>query len=714
MSRNGPSAWRSDDRDGGSSRYRPPSPGYDSWRPRDERRDRAPRHQGYDSYRAPDPYRASDSYRAHDPYRAPDRAQPYPPQGDFTFRVEKPSGIEPISFTPINQPVFRRERRGHNHARGRNSNRPRWQPPPHPSERALISGQTYGLPEERLHDAAGVAKFRNLDELSDDDEVDMEISSQSSEPEPENPVRKRARTRVNSDSADAVPKWSNPDPYTALPCPDETTRKKKDMVKLIRKARVEETKPNTDAPPEAEDFISFDLTSDEDDDAPQPSQPLQPSTGFPPRPPSRPRADRPPVDTPKAPAAASTSNNDRVAQDRSGPLGSRKRTADDVVKPPDYGQLKKFSMKPSKGLLVPNWQPKKNEEPCPWSTADHSAELNMSVRLHKEIVDFYEFVRPKDFEQRIRDNLVENLKKAMKRDGRNFASAQVHPFGSFMSGLYLPTADMDLVVCSASFMKGGPPTYLGAKSWLYKFQKFLIAQGVADGDSIEVIAHARIPLVKFVDRLTGLKVDVSFENLGGVGAVDTFLAWKAQYPVMPILVTVIKHFLLMRGLNEPVNGGIGGFSVICLVVSMLQVMPQVQSRSMQPKHHLGELLLDFFELYGRHFQYQTNAISLTRPVGYIRKSEVDTFGYKNMGRLSIIDPNNPSNDIAGGSSNTPAILARFHDAYLTLRDRMNEVARHPDKGGILDEILKGDYSSFRMQRAYLKHVHEQNLGPCSD
>lgn len=188
-----------------------------------------------------------------------------------------------------------------------------------------------------------------------------------------------------------------------------------------------------------------------------------------------------------------------------------------------------------------------------------------------------------------------------------------------MSGLYLPTADMDLVVCSASFMKGGPPTYLGAKSWLYKFQKFLVAQGVAASDSIEVIAHARIPLVKFVDRLTGLKVDVSFENLGGVGAVDTFLAWKAQYPVMPILVTVIKHFLLMRGLNEPVNGGIGGFSVICLVVSMLQVMPQVQSRSMKATHHLGELLLDFFELYGRHFQYQTNAISLTRPVGYIRK-----------------------------------------------------------------------------------------------
>lgn len=179
---------------------------------------------------------------------------------------------------------------------------------------------------------------------------------------------------------------------------------------------------------------------------------------------------------------------------------------------------------------------------------------------------------------------------------------------------------MDLVVCSASYMKGGPPTYLGARSWLYKFQKFLIAQHVADSQSIEVIAHARIPLVKFVDRLTGLKVDISFENLGGVDAIDTFLKWKDQYPAMPILVTVIKHFLLMRGLNEPVNGGIGGFTVICLVVSMLQLMPQVQSRSLVPEHHLGEVLLEFFNLYGRNFNYESNAICLKTPrIGYIRK-----------------------------------------------------------------------------------------------
>ncbi|GAB0136376.1 hypothetical protein EsDP_00004677 [Epichloe bromicola] len=667
-----------------SSYDRPPQRS-DNWRPGGGVRNDRDDSYGHRS----DAPRSSGSYR------------PQVPQGDFTFRADKPAGI-------VNQPQNGhksgdrgppRDRRGPPRKPGR-----RWQPPPHPSERALINGATLNVPEERVDDGEGGAKFRDLDDLSDDDVLEMDISSASESGEPS---RKRARTERTVDETEEAPHWSNPDPYTALPCPDETTQKKRDVVKLIRKARLGElAKP--DAPAEAEDFLSFDLTEEEEEEESEEEEiPPPPSEPQPPPPPTGPAAM-----SRHREAAEIAKENGLPAPDRSGPLGSRKRTANDEIKPPDYGQLKKVTTKPSKGTIISKWLAKKNEDSCPWQTYDHSSTHNMAFRLHKEIIDFYEYVRPRDFEQRIRDNLVENLRKAMKRDGRNFASAEVHPFGSFMSGLYLPTADMDLVVCSASYMRAGPPTYLGAKSWLYKFSKFLSMQHVADAGSIEVIAHARIPLVKFVDKLTGLKVDISFENLGGVGAVDTFVSWKKQYPAMPILVTVIKHFLLMRGLNEPVNGGIGGFSVICLVVSMLQLMPAVQSRSIIPEHNLGEMLLEFFELYGRQFHYETNAISLTRPIGYIKKSEVASFTYKNRDRLSIIDPNNPANDISGGSSNTNAIMARFEDAYYALRDRMKEVARNPESGSILDSILRGDYSSFRQQREYLRHVHETTIGPC--
>jgi non-canonical poly(A) RNA polymerase PAPD5/7 len=239
----------------------------------------------------------------------------------------------------------------------------------------------------------------------------------------------------------------------------------------------------------------------------------------------------------------------------------------------------------------------------------------MYHRLHKEIMDFYHYVKPRDFEQFVRVKLVEDLRAQV----RSYISydADVLAFGSFPAGLYLPTADMDLVCVSSKFMRGGDPVF-DRKSSLFKFRDFVLRQGLALDNKIEVIAKAKVPLVKYVDKLTGLKVDISFENDTGLIANKTFQDWKKEFPAMPIIVSFIKHLLAMRGLNEPVNGGIGGFSVICLVVSLLQNMPQVQSGNMVPEHNLGEILMEFFDLYGNHFNMETTAISL-KPAGYVSK-----------------------------------------------------------------------------------------------
>jgi non-canonical poly(A) RNA polymerase PAPD5/7 len=230
-------------------------------------------------------------------------------------------------------------------------------------------------------------------------------------------------------------------------------------------------------------------------------------------------------------------------------------------------------------------------------------------------MDFYCYVKPRDFEQFIRTKVVEELRAKVRQ---NFAKdADIRTFGSFPAGLYLPTADMDLVCVSDEYMKGGRPRF-GTKSAIHKFAAFLDRQNLALPGSKELILGAKVPLVKYVDRLTGLKIDISFENNTGLVANKTFQNWKHEFPAMPIRVTLIKHLLAMRGLNEPVNGGIGGFSVTCLVVSLLQNMPQVQSRSMVPEHHLGEILMEFLDLYGNQFNTQTTAVQFDPP-GYVSK-----------------------------------------------------------------------------------------------
>ena len=237
-----------------------------------------------------------------------------------------------------------------------------------------------------------------------------------------------------------------------------------------------------------------------------------------------------------------------------------------------------------------------------------------SHRLHKEIMDFYYYVKPTEFEDSVRSDVVSRLHASVKQ---RWNDANIHPFGSFVAGLYLPTADMDLVFVSDSYLSGKSGIY-NTKKALWKFHDYLISEGIPVTGSVEVIAKAKVPLVKYVDRRTGLRIDVSFENDTGLIANKTFNDWKIRYPAMPILVTIIKQFFAMRGLNEPVNGGIGGFSATCLVTSLLQLLPQVQSGNMIAEHHLGEILMEFLDLYGNEFNAVTTAIQFDPP-GYVPK-----------------------------------------------------------------------------------------------
>ena len=110
-----------------------------------------------------------------------------------------------------------------------------------------------------------------------------ESSSENEESDLDRPRKRRAVEPVVALAVDK-PKWSNPDPYTALPPPDETQVKRPDFVKLIRKARVSATAADPlvggDAVTTNDDFISFgaDDNDFEDENAPPENAPTGPKT----------------------------------------------------------------------------------------------------------------------------------------------------------------------------------------------------------------------------------------------------------------------------------------------------------------------------------------------------------------------------------------------------------------------------------------------------
>ena len=426
-----------------------------------------------------------------------------------------------------------------------------------------------------------------------------------------------------------------------------------------------------------------------------------------------------------------------------GALGNRKRTRDDEIKGEKVRSRKKTGFGQANGSVLPEWVPGQATDPVPWLRRSDTITANAGFRsvlprivlqkgltngcrLHKEICDFYEFVRPRKFEQTVRQELLIRLQHVLIS---HIPNCKVHSFGSFAAGLYLPNADMDVVVISNSFRSLGQKVVCQTKKQLFRLGDFIKSSGIAREGTMEVIIGAKVPLVKFVDRITAIKVDVSFENNTGVIANDTFALWKKQFPAMPLLVTIIKQFLMMRGMNEVQHGGLGGFSVTCLVTSLLQNMPRVQSGELIPEQNLGEILIEFLDFYGHQLDTTRTGITMDPP-GYFDKvcdnmctvQYLLTFrlqiAYQHLNfrgsvyqsnkadRLSIIDPNKPDNDISGGSKNVMQIFHRFARAHLEILNAM----KSPNRPSLLDWSLGGNYESFIWQRDHLRRLYRERWG----
>lgn len=233
--------------------------------------------------------------------------------------------------------------------------------------------------------------------------------------------------------------------------------------------------------------------------------------------------------------------------------------------------------------------------------------------LHKEVIDFFDWVKPQEYEREVRADVLKRLSLAFNR----IEPGELKAFGSYAAGLYLPVGDMDLVYLTRQFnpklvAKNGLPPKPGRRL-LERFAALLRNRGIAKPGSILLIAHAKVPIVKFVDARSGVRVDLSFNNDSGLIANETVQGWKVLYPAMPVIVAIIKQFLMIRGLNDVASGGLGGFSIICLVTSFIQHLPKSGSTA-----NLGQMLVEFFNLYANIHDRETVAIRLDPP-GYIDK-----------------------------------------------------------------------------------------------
>jgi non-canonical poly(A) RNA polymerase PAPD5/7 len=90
-------------------------------------------------------------------------------------------------------------------------------------------------------------------------------------------------------------------------------------------------------------------------------------------------------------------------------------------------------------------------------------------------------------------------------------------------------------------------------------------------DTVAIIAKARVPIIKFVTNVGKLNVDISLNQVNGIAAGKIVNQYLDMLPGARQMILVVKAFLSQRSMNEVYTGGLGSYSVICLVISFLQV-----------------------------------------------------------------------------------------------------------------------------------------------
>jgi len=290
----------------------------------------------------------------------------------------------------------------------------------------------------------------------------------------------------------------------------------------------------------------------------------------------------------------------------------------------------------------------KSEGVSPWKTYEKYPDNVYG--LHLEIQDFYNYISPLPQEECMRNDVVQRITNLITTI---WPAAKVEVFGSFRTNLYLPTSDIDLAVFG---------------KWeslpLYTLEKALISKDLAEAATIKVLDKATVPIIKLTDKKSKIRVDISFNTETSVKSAEMVKAYIKEFKILPYLFLTLKHFLFQRDLNEVFTGGISSYCLMLLTVSFLQLHPRVDVRK-EKDVNLGVLLMEFFELYGRNFNYQKIGVKIKNGGCYVSKDEVakELTNGEYPALLCIEDPVTLACDIGRSSYGILRVKEAFEYAF---------------------------------------------------
>lgn len=291
----------------------------------------------------------------------------------------------------------------------------------------------------------------------------------------------------------------------------------------------------------------------------------------------------------------------------------------------------------------------KTDGTVPW-LKEVTLHPELPLQFSREVVEYARYYSPSRSEVNKRELALRRLESLVRG---TWPDASLQVYGSYATGFYLPEADIDVSLSSKSLASRR------LQSEMYRFRQRLLKSRV--GSHVEVVTRARVPIIKYVDFVSSIPIDISFGQGNGAVGVSTVKAWLTEDPALKILVMVVRQFLRIRQLNEVVRGGIGGFATVCMVRAFLRQHPFAKNHA-SALRNVGALLLDFFDYYGNRFDNTRYAVISTGS----GTPELISPPLLNQ-RIRIVDPNDNQNDVSKASFNYITVKKWFSKAAELLK-----------------------------------------------
>ncbi|DAZ93794.1 TPA: hypothetical protein N0F65_009916 [Lagenidium giganteum] len=214
-------------------------------------------------------------------------------------------------------------------------------------------------------------------------------------------------------------------------------------------------------------------------------------------------------------------------------------------------------------FLAPNAARLQNQKNQPsWSHgASSTRKQTVAERLHLEILEYAKYTKATVDAMAV--HIEEMIAQVRSCVLPLWSHAKIETFGSYSTGIWLPSSDVDLVILDVVEMNDRASIVrnlrelaqaLRSKSWVA---------------SLTLLETAKIPVLKLVSAGSSVPIDITFESSAthsGLLARDLVKRYADELPELYPLAIVFKQLLRERDLNDAYTGGLSSYSIVLMLI----------------------------------------------------------------------------------------------------------------------------------------------------